>query len=852
MARRTTEDFAAELEAHLQLEIDRLVAEGLNPAEARAAALRAFGSPTRAREDFHDRSRWMWLEQFAQDLCYAWRGLRSQPAFLGTTVLTLAVGLSLLTVAFTVFNAYVLRPFAVADPSRLYRIAWRAPGAVSHDFSRQSYEDLRARRDLFDDVVASDMRFVGSNGQTLIAASVSGNYFAALKPQMLLGRPLGPADEGQPVAVLGQGAWWRLLGGDRAALGRTIDLDGRRVTVVGVVRAEFGGLDDLPRDLWLPASRGDDGAMEVVARLRADVSAVQAEVRLTDVMARLAPPWIAPRDVRALLVESSTANPLSVELVAMLSPVFAAFALVLLTACFNVSNVMLSRAIARHREIAVRLSLGASRSRIVRQLLTEGLVIAALAGTAALMLAAWLLRAGTVALFSTLPPLLGSLLRVAPMPLDVRVFLFALAAAAAATLVFALLPALQASRQPLTDALRGQRSGHPSASRMRNALVVLQVAVSIVLVVTALVLARNFAAQGAMDLGYRTKHVYSLNVRGEKPQLITPIAEALAADPRIAAVAVTGGNPLFVTHMVPAAPEGARAATPIRYTFISPEYLPMLQMPIARGVPFSQADARAAARIAIVSESTARDFWPGADPIGRTIRIERPPAGRMDPIDGYTQVTVVGVVRDVVSGLMVEGPDRGHIYLPATATDPHASALLIAPRASSDFRPDLLRRTFRGLGYDPDLFEIVELDEMRQTQMYPLRAAAWIGALLGGVALLLSVSGLYGVVSYTLAQRTREIGIRMALGATAGAVVGLVLRQSGRLAAVGAAVGLAISFAVMKTLTSLVQLRQLSLLDVTAFASALLVVGAATALATYFPSRRATRIDPAETLRAEA
>jgi len=268
MPRRKTEDFAAELDAHLQIEVDRLVAEGLTPAEARAAAIRAFGSPTRAREDFHERSRWTWLEQFAQDLRYAWRGLRASPAFLSTTVITLAVGLSLLTVAFTAFNAYVLRPFAVADPSHLYRIAWRAPAAVGTAFPRQAYEELRGRTDLFDAVVAEDMRFVASERRVLVAAYVSGNYFGTLRPRMLIGRPLDPGDEGQSVAVLGQQAWARLFGGDRNVSGQTVDLDGQIVTVVGVVREEFGGLDGLPRDLWLPSDPGVDRPLEVVARLR--------------------------------------------------------------------------------------------------------------------------------------------------------------------------------------------------------------------------------------------------------------------------------------------------------------------------------------------------------------------------------------------------------------------------------------------------------------------------------------------------------------------------------------------------------------------------------------------------------
>jgi hypothetical protein len=213
---------------------------------------------------------------------------------------------------------------------------------------------------------------------------------------------------------------------------------------------------------------------------------------------------------------------------------------------------------------------------------------------------------------------------------------------------------------------------------------------------------------------------------------------------------------------------------------------------------------------------------------------------------------VIGTVRDVVTGLMVEGTDRGHVYLPATAADPHIRAALIRPRAGSGFRIDMAHDVLRRAGFDPETFEVIPMTEIRDAQMYPLRAGAWVGAMLAGITLLLSVSGLYGVISYTLAQRTREIGIRMALGASAGAVVALVMRQSARIMALGAAIGLTLSFAALSTLASVVELRQVRVLDPVSFAAAVLVVAMATALAAYAPSRRATRIDPAETLRAEA
>ena len=440
-----------------------------------------------------------------------------------------------------------------------------------------------------------------------------------------------------------------------------------------------------------------------------------------------------------------------------------------------------------------------------------------------------------------------------PLSLDYRVFLFALAVAAATTLAFALVPALQASRQRLTDALHGQRVGTRSAARLRSALVVAQVAVSLVLVVAALTLARNFRSLGSLDLGYQTHGVNSINIRGDDAQILGRLTDVLSADPRIAELAVTDSNPLFnPNHNVAARPAAASQAVATRYSFVSPEYFTILRMPIVRGRAFTSDEASGAAPIAIVSEATARAFWPNESPIGQAIAIERANGRPTEEIDGYTEVTVVGTVPDVVTGLLVNGKDVNHIYLPAHARHPRATALLMRPRSASELRGDALQELFRRTGVDAETFETVPLDEMRDAQMYPLRAAAWIGGILGTIALVLSISGLYGVLSYTLSQRTREIGIRMALGATAGAVVALVMRQSVRLAGIGAIVGLGFAFAALKFLSSAVRLKEVSLLHAAPFAVALVLVLAATAVAAYQPARRATRVDPAETLRAEA
>ena len=800
------------------------------------------------------------LDQFVQDLRYELRGLLKSRAFLVTTVMTLALGVAVIAVAFTVVDAYVLRPYAVHNPDELHKIGWRSRDSGGPSFRWNDYLELRERTDLFGAAIAESTRFVSSAGRPLKLSLVSDNYFESLGPRLSLGRALGQgdADGVNEVVVLSDQAWSRLFSRSRSALGGTIDLNGRPFVVIGIVGPAFAGLSD-PPDAWVslrtyaavssPDLVGPNqaAALEVFVRLNPQRSAAQVESALAPFMARVIE---RQEDVRADVTVHATPNALTVELAALLAPVFAAFGLVLATACANVSNVMLARALARRREIALRLSLGASRSRIVRQLFTEGMLIAALAGIAGVVCAGWIIKGGTAALWGLVPPSVAALVRLAPMGIDHRVFLFGLGVTALAPLLFALAPAVQVSRLALIDSLRDP--GALRAGRLRAVLVGSQVAISTVLVILAVTLARNGASIGAIDLGYQARGVVSINVRGENPALVPKLATVLAGDPRIAELAVTGGNPLFIrARDVAASPSDERAVRGTRYTFVSPAYFSLLGMPIERGRPFSEAEAASAARVAIVSASTARRFWPGMDPIGRTIRIESAEGRPVEELPGYSSVTVVGVTRDVVSGLIVDGVDQGHIYLPASAGDPHVHALLVRVRTESDVRPEVLDELFRRAGPDPQVFEALPLGEMRDVQMFPLRAASWVGVLLGVIALILSVTGLYGVLTYTMSQRTRELGIRMALGATASAVVGLVVRQAVRLSGGGATIGVGVAFAALWLLSSVIRLRTVSVLDATAFAAGIVVVLAATALAAYQPARRATRVDPALALRTD-
>jgi predicted permease len=694
-----------------------------------------------------------------------------------------------------------------------------------------------------------------------------------------LGRAIAPFDVrtpgDAPIVVLSDQGWARLFDRDPQVLGRHLELNGRTLEVVGVVRPEFSGMDDMPLDAWLPMTMypslsGQDvfdatqpPRLTLFARLRADVNPEQAEQALLPFTTRIVQAQrnraIDPAGLRTDLRLRNTPNPLTMEIVAMLLPVFAAFGLVLVAACANVSNVMLARALARHREIGIRLAIGASRGRIVRQLLTEALMVAAMAGVAGLAIATFVLEGGRRALFATLPASMAELISVASLDLDYRVYGFALAIAAATTLIFALLPALQATRLTLTGALRGQPAPGVRKGRLRDLLVAGQVTVSLVLLIAAVTLARNGISIAATDLGLDPRQVFSVNQRGEGSARIPAAAEALATDPRIDALAVTSRNPLFGrfdTMMVRpgAGPDAAigDALQTTSYVFVSPEYFPILRIPILRGRAFTPAEAQTEARVGLVSGRAAQALWPDQDPIGRTVRIVPASDRPDDSLIGYGDILIVGVVKDVVSGFVYDGTDTALIYLPTSRTGAHAGALLLRGRTGSGLRREDLRQTLAGVDRNLQLFEALPLWEMTELMLYPVRAASWIGSLLGLVALVLSVSGLYGVLMYLLGQRTREIGIRMALGATAIGVVRLVMRQSARVVGIGAAIGLVFTFAVLKLLASVVTLRNVSLLDGWSFAIGVALIAAAATLATWFPARRAARVDPCRTLRADA
>ena len=727
-------------------------------------------------------------------------------------------------------------------------------------------------------MIAERNRTLSSDGSPLLVEFVTGNYFQMLGGRVLAGRALADFDArasgGDPVAVLSYSAWTRLYERDPAVIGRTIHLNDQALTIVGIMQEEFLGLNDTPPDVWVPVTMHTSlmkqdlfGAKQprelaVVARLRPGLTPEQIASILSADMARLAD---RTGTVRADVLPQATPAPLTAGLLVRLSPVFAAFVLVLIAACANVSNVMLARANARHREIGIRLALGAARWRVVRQLLLDGILIAGISGLAALAIATEVLRAGLAVFFMSLPPSFAAGARVLPLDLDYRVFVFTLIVAAFTTILFALLPALQGTRLELTTALRGDLSSGVRGSRLRSVLVIGQVAVSLVLIIVASTLVRNGFVVKTTDIGFDTHALVSIRPTGASagPNLVARAYDALVSNALTAQVAVTNTNPLIgeIPLSPVRRPQGGMVV-PVSYMYVSPDYFATLQLPITRGRGFNLNEARTEAKVVVISAAAARALWPGEDPLGKSIRLwmqpeERPDVMTRDQLVATTDigqkgddVVVIGVTRDVVSGLVYDG-GRPHVYLPTSPGGRHAKALLVRGHSTRDIRPDALAAVLRTVDPNPLAFSTLSLDEALALQSYPMMIASWIGLLLSAIALALSVSGLYGVVAYGLSQRTKEIGIRIALGASSAAIIRLVMSQAARLVAIGCACGLLISFSALGVLAAIVPLQNVSILNAGAFTAGTLIVAAAAATAAFFPSRRATRIDPSHSLRTD-
>jgi predicted permease len=811
---------------------------------------RSFGNEALALEQSREAWGLAGLDSFAQDVRYAWRGIRRTPGFALTVIGAIGLGLGINTTLFTVFNTYVFRTIAVSDPHNLYEFWWESKDRTWRATWPQ-FQALRRENNVFTDVAAYDNLYAPLDGRPAVGEMVSGNFFALLAPGAELGRLIQPDDAG--VVVLSYDAWKNLFGADPYILGRKLRLRGSTASVIGITRRGFTGIGDVVRDFWVKgtppsASATPEPTLRLLGRLRPGVTpeaARSAVLAWAQSETSMAPS--GRRAARARIVSRATPIEYSPQMLAALSPLFAAFGLVLAIASANVSNMMLARALARRREIAIRVSLGAGRARLVRQLLTESLILAFPAAAAGIAISWGALRFGIWLLFQTIPPAFVWFVKIPSIETDWRVFAFVLAAAVCAALLFGLVPALQTTRSQLVEANRGDFSSDYRPSRLRNFLVASQVAVCALLLICSAVALRSQRRVSNQDIRIRTRGVFNLLL---SKGLTTTGVERLRTSGGIEAVAAAWRAPVE-SDLVKLAviPSGGTAEVLAGYNFVSPEYFSMLRIPVLRGRLFTADEAKADDAVVVVSDATALRFWPGEDPMGKTIAIpsKRQVDGRSDRLPPYASARVIGVVGDVITGYAAVGVDPSCLYFPTFAGAQRQTLLVSAARGKGAARRDIQAALDR---ISPELADQINpLDEIHEAMIYPFRIAFWIAGFLGVLAILLTVSGIYGVLSYLVSQRTKEIGIRIALGAGSGAVVRVVVRQCMLLVGIGSAIGAALTLLVAPLFAN--QVEAIRPYDLTAYLGAILLIVAASLGASLRPAQRAAAVDPLHALRCD-
>lgn len=848
-----------EIRLHLELQVEQNLARGMTPEAARQEARRAFGGAEQIKEKCRDeRSRgWIWLEHLAQDLRYAAGSLRRNPIFSLTAVLTLMLGLGATTAIFTLVDTVVWQPLPYAEPHRLVETA-------NWPFSRQTLQSWTEAQQVADRVEMYSARVMILSGEGEAAQL----RLEAMSPGLpgLLGRApaLGrwftaeEAEEGnQFVVLISHRFWQQRFGGDPEILGRRIMLDDQLHTVIGVMPRDFGFRR--PNTVgWLPlvrpASVATPQRLEIVARLRPGVefAAAQAAMKSTNQRLDESHPQPSKWGVALLSLDKTRVNPGPRRMMVL---VMGAVAFVLLIACANVANLLLVRATARQREFAVRAALGAGSGRLIRQVLTESLMLVMLGAVGGLLVAQWAVQA----LWAAAPDDL-TFLTVNQVTVGWRVMAFAIVLVGLAALVCGLLPALRASRFRANHAL-GSHSRHGMATRgqrrWQQGFVVTQTALAFVLLVGAGLLLRGFLRLNAVSPGFEVKNLAALRLSLPAKRYASPaqrqdfydqLRERVAALPGVAETALAYGVPpsgggiiIGVTLEIEGQPSQKLGATEILpFNTVGDNYFRVMRIPVVRGRSFDAQDVPGGPTAVIINDRMASRFWPGADPIGRRMRLS--------PRQPW--MTVVGVAGDVrARGPSDEGGDLE--YYQSMRQEGYSAYSTLVVRTVGD--PRSLERAIRSevSALDPRLpissFATVEA-LMSQTLAVP-RFSLWLMTGFAGVALVLAAIGLYGVMAYTATQRTQEIGVRIALGSTVAEIERLVTKSGLVLIGLGLTVGVLAALGLTQFLRTM--LFEVSALDPLTFFGVGVVLGLVGVVACWLPARRAAKLDPVIALRTE-
>jgi predicted permease len=860
-------DLDDEMRFHLEARTAHFVREGLAPDEAARRARREFGNVTLYRDRCRDARRLTLWDDLRIDLRFAFRSMRKDTFLSAAIVATLAVGIGATAAMFSAVNAALLRPLPFPDPSQLVMVFGGTDGPLA--VFGPDYTEWRANCQVCSDMAAltqwPSTVAGGATPERVLIGRVTPSLFTTMGVQPMLGRGFLPDEMGRglfgnienPVehaaVILGASLWRRQFGGDSTIIGKTIRIEGDPSIVVGVMPDGFSFPDRA--EAWVPASvlttRGN-AYLQVISRLRPDVSLAQADAELKTVIARLQTQ--APDERRASQVHMV---PLQEYLVgdvrASLTIFLAAVGLVLLIACANVANLLLAQAATRPREIAIRTILGAGRRRLVRQLLTESLVLALAGGVAGVLVAAWILSIFRGTLPEAVP-------RLNAIGIDGWVLAFVAAISLLSGLIFGLAPAWRTAKADLNTALKAggtRAAGGTERRRLRGALVVAELSLALVLLVGAALLLKSFVTLRTRPLGFDPKGVVIANVTLPEASYVTAVQtktyfrEALAkvqAQPDLQAAGLVSALPLARTgariqgDITPEGETKERQGIWVNKIAVGGDYFRAMGIPLARGRLFDGRDRADAPGVFIVSQSLADRLWPGRSPLGRHIAIWKEPR------------EIVGIVADVKQDGLRQGAVPA-VYEPfEQVTDGRRwqvgeMTFVLRPSGSTALAVQRLRTALLGIDRNVPLYDVAQLGDVVAGNAADPRFYALLMGSFSVIAFILSIAGVYGVVSYSVRQRSHELGVRMALGAQRSNVMALVLREGMALVGIGAILGLAGAYAATRALRTF--LFRVDVTDPATFVAVPLLLGAVALIACYIPARRATATDPLRVLKYE-
>jgi predicted permease len=869
-------DLDEEMAFHLAMREEKKRAEGLAAEEARHAARREFGNVTSMKEACREMWSFASLETFWRDLRYGARALAQDPGFTVVAVLAIALGIGVNTGIFSVLNGVALRLLPIPKAEQIVSVDQIFHGNLRRNlhgesglFSYSEYKDYRENNHVFSGLLAYapflEATLGGESPKHLMGAETSCNFFDVLRERPEIGRVFVEEDcrapGASPVVVVSYDLWRSRFGADPSIVGKSVSLNRAKFVVIGVAAPGFGGLDPWPSEFWAPLTmqkalepdsdllpEDNTGWLALLGRMRGGVSLDEVRADLGVVASRIDQQY--PGRTTTLAVRRATFLGRSEEQTVVFgigAVVLAAVGLVLLIACANVANLLLARASARQKEIVIRLSIGGSRWQIVRQLLTESLLISFLGGTLGSLVAFWSIEGIAQFVLAHLPH--GSPRLVWNVSPDLHVWGYSLALTAFTGIVFGLAPALHATRQDLSTAIKADGGGligkAAGGGMLRSTLVGVQVAVCMVLLIAAGLLIRGLYVAQTIDPGFEMKGItqaaFNLPSQGYSEEHASVFQRELMARvavlPGVDAVEQARVTPLgdqfLGTGMMLA---GETESRQFEFNVVSPGFFAMLGMPMVRGRAFTRGETQSDADVLVVTESTARALWPGQDAIGKTLR------------DGSKkECQVVGVVKDSQASHL--GQTGGlFFYMPAGPKEQSNLQLLVHSKSADTATANGIRESARAL--DADLIvDVTRLEDNLELWRTPSRIVAALSGVLGALALLLASVGVHGVVSYGVSQRTREIGIRMALGAGARDVMTLLLRQALRPVVIGALIGVIACAAVSQVLSKV--LYGMGSHDPIAFIGVPVFLFGIAFLASYLPARRATKVDPVVALRYE-